>query len=241
MVIPVRVPGVALAVSVVVAQVVGLPGQRRHDDRDAVLAEPARAEHERREADQPFDASDARSRRRLASFRSRRTKRRPARTLPTQTRPVTARPCVTSYVLVGWPSGPERRICSVTPLAGLKKTSEAVSPARVALLRKGGLDSRLELLRGRRTAFELLRVERPARCGDERERSAAIESAMTARTVRREAPRLYVRCKGGHAPTVGRGPNRSVMAISRVANGPIRRVSGVLLRASIVRRPGQLA
>ena len=51
LVLPLGVPGVAPAVAVLVAQVVRLPRQSRHDDGDAMLAEPARPDDERREPD----------------------------------------------------------------------------------------------------------------------------------------------------------------------------------------------
>ena len=51
LVLPLGVPGVAAAVTVLVAQVVRLPRQGRHDDGDAMLAEPAGSDDERREPD----------------------------------------------------------------------------------------------------------------------------------------------------------------------------------------------
>src|SRR5918995_2009342 len=53
------VPGVFVAVVVVVPEVVGLPGERRHDDGDAMLAEPPWSEDERREGDAPAGCLDA--------------------------------------------------------------------------------------------------------------------------------------------------------------------------------------
>jgi len=49
--LPARIPSVGMPVAVVVAEVVRLPGLGRHHDGDAMLAEPPRAEDERRIAD----------------------------------------------------------------------------------------------------------------------------------------------------------------------------------------------
>ena len=57
--LPGGVPGVAFAVLVVVPEVVALPGDRRQDDGDAVLAQPARREHERGEADATVGGGEA--------------------------------------------------------------------------------------------------------------------------------------------------------------------------------------
>jgi len=61
----VRIPGVADAVAVDVAEVVGLPGICREDDEDATGAKPRRAQDERREPEastgaQPGEVQTAR-------------------------------------------------------------------------------------------------------------------------------------------------------------------------------------
>src|SRR5205823_8068911 len=60
LVTPVRVPGIADVVAVLVTEVVGLPGLRRQDDGDAMLTEPARMEDEGGESHPAASSGQAR-------------------------------------------------------------------------------------------------------------------------------------------------------------------------------------
>jgi hypothetical protein len=203
---PLRVPAPA------VAQVVGLPGQRGEDDRDAVLAEPARADDEGREPDAAVGGGEA------GEVEAGGPVADPHRHEPAAARGADgAQPGDGHALHLVVPArrhglGADAEELHRDPADAVEDPKRGDAARPVALARERGLDGRDELGLCGDAALELFGVdvgEHPhARQGEERdgeeEESAAVE---------------VVRC-GSHAATVSRSPNRPLTARQQAANGP---------------------
>ena len=153
---PARVPGVALAVAVVVAEVVRLPRQGRHHDRDAVLAEARGPDDERREPDSPVRGVEPGEVEAARPVADRDGDDEPSRARPDVRLRVTATPSIVTLPTVRARSGPTRKSWRVRPLGAVRRRQGVPCSRGVAFLRKRGLDGRRQLDLGRSTPLVLL-------------------------------------------------------------------------------------
>ena len=216
-----RVPGVALAVTVVVAEVVGLPGAGRHDHRDPVLPEVLRRDDERRVADPAAgrgQLGEVEAGRPVADRRCASTP--PAAIRPSETGAVTGMPRICLSPTVFRHSGPTWKTWSRTLAESGREAQLRVRAGPVALSREERLDRERVVLAGveplRGGAFEVApwivddRVE-PAWPGSGGRRAARPSGAgpRGARgRVRRAARRVDMWGLCAHDPTVDPAANR---------------------------------
>jgi hypothetical protein len=202
---PVRVPAPA------VAQVVGLPGQRRQDDGDAVLAEPARADDEGREPDAAVRGGET------CEVEAGGPVADPHRHEAVATRGADGARAGDRHALHLVVAarrhglGADVEELHRDPAGAVEDLECGDAPRPVALVREGGLDRGDELDLRRDAALELFGVEvrRDAVAGHCSNEGGAEGERETVGVVR----------VGSHAATVSRAPNRPLTARQRVANG----------------------